>query len=137
MYGPRQDPLGEAGVISIFAGMLLEGKQAVIYGDGKQTRDFIYIDDVVEAFLSAEEYEGEELFNIGSGEETSINELHKMLASIIDPTAEPKWENNRKGELQYSALDSSLAQSKLNWKPAIDLQQGLNRTVDWFKTKEL
>ena len=61
VYGPRQDPLGEAGVISIFAGTLLEGKQAVIYGDGKQTRDFIYIDDVVEAFLSAEEYEGEEL----------------------------------------------------------------------------
>jgi len=91
---------------------------------------------VVEAFLNAEEYEGEELFNIGSGEETSINELHGMLASIIDPTAEPKWKNNRKGELQYSALDSSLAQSKLNWKPVIDLQEGLNRTVNWFKKKE-
>ena len=135
IYGPRQDPFGEAGVVSIFAGALLAEKPSIIYGTGNQTRDFVYVDDAVEAFLCAERRGDGQLFNIGTGIETSISDLFGMLAAIIDPSAEPKWEEARSGELERSALNPALAQSELDWCPRVDLSEGLRRTVEWFKRK--
>ena len=136
VYGPRQNPHGEAGVVSIFAGALLDSKQVSIFGTGEQVRDFVYVIDAVEAFLCAEQYNGSHLFNIGTGIGTSINDLYKMLASITNSSDKPKFEKARKGELNRSVLNSQLAYYKLGWQPSISLYSGLERTVEWFKTLE-
>jgi UDP-glucose 4-epimerase len=133
VYGPRQDPLGEAGVVAIFGLRLLKGEPCVIFGDGRQTRDFIYVADVAEAFfLGASRGEGK-ILNIGSGVETSVNELYGALAEICGSDQEPRYDPPRAGELQRSCLNSALAKNVLGWAPMVDLKDGLRRTVDFLR----
>ncbi len=117
VYGPRQDPNGEAGVVAIFAGKLLSGDPCVIFGDGKQTRDFVYVDDVVDAFVRAIDGGSETLFNIGTGVETSVNELYESMAGAAGVTEPATHAPARAGELARSSLDPSLAGERLGWRP--------------------
>jgi UDP-glucose 4-epimerase len=133
VYGPRQDPHGEAGVVSIFAGKLLAHERPVIYGDGEQTRDFVYVDDVVDAFVRATEKAGGLLMNIGTGVETSVQQLFDTMARLTGFKGQARYDPPRAGELQRSALDPGRAAIHLGWKPWTSLDEGLGRTLEHFK----
>jgi UDP-glucose 4-epimerase len=133
VYGPRQDPHGEAGVVSIFASTMLAGGTPTIYGDGNQTRDYVFIDDVVHAFVQAIDRGSGKLVNIGTGLETSVNGLYRLLADIIGFDGEPEHGALPPGELRRSALDISTASSALAWKPWTHLEDGLAETVAYLK----
>lgn len=133
VYGPRQDPHGEAGVIAIFTKKLLEDKKPVIYGDGKQTRDFVYVKDVVEANILALEKGENDYCNICTGKQTSVNEVFEMLRKITGKNTKAEYEKERKGEIRYCSLDYTKAQKTLNWKPKTRIEEGLKETVDYFK----
>ncbi|HEX6844995.1 MAG TPA: NAD-dependent epimerase/dehydratase family protein, partial [Actinomycetota bacterium] len=133
VYGPRQDPHGEAGVISIFAAKMLAGEAPAIYGDGNQTRDYVFIDDTVHAFVQAMDRGSGKLVNVGTGLETSVNGLYKLLADIIGFDAEPEHGTLPPGELRRIALDISVASSALAWKPWTHLEDGLAETVAYLK----
>jgi UDP-glucose 4-epimerase len=135
VYGPRQDPHGEAGVVAIFAGLLLEGKQPTIYGDGTQTRDYLYVDDAVDAFVRAAERGGGLLMNIGTGIETSVLDLYGLMAELNGSRVPPRHAPERPGELARSALDSGRAAIHLGWKPWTSLEDGLGLTLDWFRNE--
>jgi UDP-glucose 4-epimerase len=130
VYGPRQDPLGEAGVIAIFCGKLLEGGKAVIFGDGKQTRDYVYVDDVVDANLRAAESEASGPINIGLGDEKSVLDIVEVLNSHSDNGFQPEHAPERPGEVQHIALDPSRARTELGWRAQVELEEGLKRTLD-------
>ncbi|MGI8426566.1 MAG: NAD-dependent epimerase/dehydratase family protein [Actinomycetota bacterium] len=130
VFGPRQDPHGEAGVVAIFALLLLDKSPCAIYGDGEQTRDYVYVDDVADAFLAAAERGTRQTFNIGTGRETSVNELYRQMAEILGTATQPEYREARAGELQRSALDASKAKKLLGWTPKTDLTQGLKATID-------
>jgi UDP-glucose 4-epimerase len=130
VYGPRQDPLGEAGVIAIFCGKLLENGKATIFGDGKQTRDYIYVDDVVEANLKAAESEATGPINIGVGQQKSVLDLVEILRRHASDGFEPDHAPERPGEIQISALDPSRAREELGWEAKVELDEGLKRTLD-------
>jgi UDP-glucose 4-epimerase len=133
VYGPRQDPHGEAGVVAIFAGNLLEGRPCTIFGDGRQTRDFVYVDDVVDAFARAAEKGGGLLLNIGTGRETSVNDLYAEMARAagVDLPAVPA--PARSGELFRNCLDPGKAAIHLAWKPWTSLADGVGAVIDWFR----
>jgi UDP-glucose 4-epimerase len=133
VYGPRQDPHGEAGVVAIFAGLMLAGKRATIYGDGGQTRDFVFVDDVVDAYVRAADKGGGLLMNIGTGVETSVRELFDHMAQLSSAGDEPRFAAERAGELRRSALDPARAAIHLGWKPWTALEDGLSQTLDWFR----
>jgi UDP-glucose 4-epimerase len=133
VYGPRQDPYGEAGVIAIFAAKMLAGEACTIFGDGNQTRDYVFIDDVVHGFVRAIERGSGKLVNIGTGLETSVNGLYKLLAETIGYTGEPGTGPLPPGELRRIALDISLAPSAIGWKPWTHLEDGLGETVAYLK----
>jgi UDP-glucose 4-epimerase len=133
VYGPRQDPLGEAGVISIFASKMLAGESPAIFGDGNQTRDYVFIDDVVHAFALAATRADGRLLNIGTGVETSVNALFRMLADITGFAGDAGSGPLPPGELRRCALDNSLAQTALGWKPWTHLEDGLRETVAYLK----
>jgi len=133
VYGPRQDPNGEAGVVAIFAGRLLAGEPCTIFGDGEQTRDFVYVDDVVDAFVRAAELGSGALCNIGTGVETSVNELYGSMARAAGVSAGAVHAPARPGELARSALDPSLAGDVLRWRPTTALDDGTARVLDWFR----
>jgi UDP-glucose 4-epimerase len=133
VYGPRQDPTGEAGVIAIFASSMLAGETPTIFGDGEQTRDYVYVEDTVEAFAAAMDRASGEIVNIGTALETSVNTLHAMLAEIIGSRSEPAYGPQPEGELRRIALDNALAASVLGWSPRTDLTSGLARTVEHFR----
>jgi len=135
VYGPRQDPNGEAGVVAIFAGQLLAGKQPVVYGDDRQTRDYLYVDDAVDAFVRAAERGGGLLMNIGTGVETSVLDLYSRMAALAGVRAPPRFAPERPGELARSALDSGRAAIHLGWKPWTSLDDGLALTLDWFRAR--
>ena len=136
VYGPRQDPHGEAGVVAIFAGKLLAGETPTIFGDGNQTRDFVFVDDVVDAFARAR-YGGSGLLaNVGTGAETTVNDLFATMARLTGFTEPADYAPARPGELQRSALDPSLVSAELGWKPLHTLEDGLARTLDWFQARE-
>ena len=127
VYGERQDPLGEAGVIAIFIDKLKKGERPIIFGDGEQTRDFIYAKDVVEANLLALEKETEnKVFNISTNIETSVNELFKKIKEIMNSNINPTYEKPIK-EVRNIRLDNSLAEKELNWKPKVELNEGLKK----------
>jgi len=127
VYGERQDPLGEAGVIAIFIDKLKKGERPIIFGDGEQTRDFIYAKDVVEANLLALEKETEnKVFNISTNTETSVNELFKKIKEIMNSNINPIYEKPIK-EVRNIRLDNSLAEKELNWKPKVELNEGLKK----------
>jgi UDP-glucose 4-epimerase len=133
VYGPRQDPTGEAGVIAIFASSMLAGETPTIFGDGEQTRDYVYVEDTVEAFAAAIDRASGEIVNIGTGLETSVNALYAMLAEIVGSRSEPAYGPQPEGELRRIALDNSLAASVLGWSPRTDLSSGLARTVEHLR----
>jgi UDP-glucose 4-epimerase len=133
VYGPRQDPHGEAGVVAIFCSRLLADEPVTIFGDGRQTRDYVFVEDVVDAFLAAGEHPdapGARL-NIATGVETSVLELYAALREVAGFGADPAFAPPRAGELGGIALDCSLAGRVLGWRPAIDLREGLSRTWAW------
>jgi UDP-glucose 4-epimerase len=135
VYGPRQDPNGEAGVVAIFAGQLLAGRRPTIYGDGTQTRDYLFVDDAVDAFVRAAERGGGLLMNIGTGVETSVRELYASMASLVGAHDEPGVAAARPGELARSSLDPGRAAIQLGWKPWTTLDEGLAITLDWFRAQ--
>jgi UDP-glucose 4-epimerase len=132
VFGPRQDPSGEAGVVAIFAGKLLAKERPVIYGDGEQTRDFVYVDDVADAFVRASDKAGGLLVNIGTGVETSVQQLFDVMARLTGFDDPARYAAPRVGELRRSALDPSRAAIHLGWKPWSSLDEGIARTLDWF-----
>jgi UDP-glucose 4-epimerase len=136
IYGPRQDPHGEAGVVAIFAGRLLKGEQCTIFGDGAQTRDFVYVDDVVDAFARAADKGGGLLLNIGTGVETSVNELYQAMAAALGADDQPEHAPARSGELQRSSLDPSRAAKYLGWKPWTTIVEGTRSTLQWFSDQQ-
>ncbi|MGK2949659.1 MAG: NAD-dependent epimerase/dehydratase family protein [Acidimicrobiales bacterium] len=133
IYGPRQDPHGEAGVVAIFAGLLLEGKACTIFGDGNQTRDFVYVDDAVDAFVRAADRGSGLLCNIGTGTETSVNELYSAMAAAAGVDAPAKHAPARPGELARSCLDPGRAALHLGWEPWTDLSTGVTEVLRWFR----
>ena len=133
VYGPRQDPHGEAGVVAIFARKMLSGQTPVINGDGKQTRDFVFARDVARSNLLALESDAEGVFNIGTGVETDINELAAMLIAATGYTGQPRRGPAAPGEQLRSCVDPRLAKKVLNWHPEVDLKSGLEETVGYFR----
>jgi UDP-glucose 4-epimerase len=133
VYGPRQDPLGEAGVAAIFASQMLRGEAPTIHGDGNQTRDYVFVDDSVHAFALAVERGDGRLVNVGTGLETSVNGLYRLLADATGFTGQPGAGPARPGDVRRSALDPSLALSVLGWRPWTHLEDGLAETVAFLK----
>ena len=130
VYGPRQDPLGEAGVIAIFCGKLLENGSAIIFGSGEQTRDYVYVDDVVDANLRAAESDVTGPINIGLGQPKSVLDVVEVLNDHADDRFEPEHAPERPGEVQHIALDPSRAREELGWEAKVELEEGLKRTLD-------
>ena len=130
VYGPRQDPLGEAGVIAIFCGKALDGGTAVIFGDGEQTRDYVYVDDVVDANLRAAESGATGPINIGLGTEKSVLDIVEVLNEHAPDGFQPEHAPARPGEVQHIALDASRARDELGWEARVELDEGLKRTLD-------
>ena len=135
VYGPRQDPHGEAGVVAIFAGKLLDDEACTIFGDGEQTRDFIFVDDVVDAFVRAKDRGDGLVINIGTGAETSVNELYATMATAAGVARPAVTAAARPGELQRSSLDPSRAAVQLAWKSWTTLPEGTARVLEWFKQR--
>ena len=133
VYGPRQDPHGEAGVVAIFARLLLDDAACTIFGDGEQTRDFVYVDDVVDAFVRAADRGSGLLCNIGTGTETTVNELHRTMAEVAGSRVEPIRAPARAGELARSSLDPGRAGIHLGWEPWTDLRTGVTEVLEWFR----
>jgi UDP-glucose 4-epimerase len=132
VYGPRQDPHGEAGVVAIFAQALLDGRPATIHGDGEQTRDFVFADDVVRANLLAADARARGAFNVGTGIGTSVNAIYRTLARLAGTTAAPLHGPPRAGDVRHITLDAAAAREALGWTPAAALDDGLAATVAWF-----
>jgi UDP-glucose 4-epimerase len=136
VYGPRQDPHGEAGVVAIFAGRLLSGEPCTVFGDGTQTRDFVYVDDVVDAFARAADKGSGLIVNIGTGVETSVNRLYQTMAEGAGVTQEAERAPARAGELQRSSLDPGRAAIHLGWKPWTSLEEGTAAVLRWFRDRQ-
>lgn len=137
VYGPRQNPHGEAGVVAIFSQKLLKGESPIINGDGKQTRDYIYVGDVVEANKKALETTHVGSFNIGTGKETNVIELFAEIKKMSGVGKEAKYGPPKSGEQRRSCLDCHLSQEILNWKSRLSLSEGVEKTVAYFKTYAL
>lgn len=129
VFGPRQDPLGEAGVVAIFCGKLLEGGQPTVFGDGLQTRDYVYVGDVVAANLAAVDSNAGGSFNIGTGIETSVLDIVSVLAEQAEGPFEAQRAPERPGEVRHICLDATRARAELEWQPEVDLGDGLERTL--------
>jgi UDP-glucose 4-epimerase len=127
VYGPRQDPHGEAGVVAIFLGKLAEGQPPRIFGDGRQTRDYVYAGDVAQATLAGAGQNGG-VFNVGTGQETSVVELYELCRRVAGSELEAQQAPPRLGELQRSVLDVTLAQRELGWRAEVSLEEGLRST---------
>lgn len=136
VYGPRQDPYGEAGVVAIFAGRLLAGEPCTIFGDGNQTRDFVYVDDVVDAFARAAQKGSGLLMNIGTGVETSVNQLYLTMAAAAGTDAPAAYAPARPGELARSSLDPSRAAIHLGWNPWTTMEAGAAEVLRWFAARQ-
>ena len=135
VYGPRQDPHGEAGVMSIFTGRMLNNETPIVYGDGNQTRDYIFVTDVVSALIKSSETEDDLFLNIGTSKETSVNELVSIIRSITSWEGEPDYKPQREGELLRSVLNNEKAKKSLNWEPEYNLNRGIEELVNWFKNE--
>ncbi len=135
VYGPRQNPKGEAGVVAIFTSRMLNGGQPIINGDGLQTRDYVFVGDVVSANLKALSYDQCDYFNIGTGIETNVNELFHKLRHLTNANVEEVHGPAQPGEQLRSVLNIDKAQRLLQWRPQVSLEQGLAITVDYFKNE--
>jgi UDP-glucose 4-epimerase len=132
VYGPRQDPTGEAGVVAIFCSQMLAGDPPTIFGDGSQTRDYVYVGDVVSAFLAAADQRRPGTWNIGTGAEVSVLDLMRVVANVIGQTADCTLAPPRPGELQRSALAIDRARLDLGWKATTGLEEGVRAVCDWI-----
>lgn len=130
IYGPRQDPFGEAGVVAIFASRMLAGETPTIFGDGEQTRDFVFVDDTVHAFSLAADGASGVVLNVGTGVETSVNSLYQLIAAAAQFKGRPRYGPERPGDLRQSALDPAAADKALGWRPWTSLEEGLKATVE-------
>jgi UDP-glucose 4-epimerase len=135
VYGPRQNPHGEAGVNAIFIGLMLEGKRPRIFGGGEQVRDYLYVGDVVEANDRALERGSGAVLNLGTGIGTSVNDIVRELKAITGFTGEPIHEDPRPGEVQRIYLDATLARQVLGWEPRVAFRDGLRKTVEWSEAQ--
>jgi len=134
VYGPRQDPKGEAGVVAIFNKLMSEGKEISIFGDGEQTRDFVFVEDVARANLLALESDSKSrIFNIGTGKQTSVNQVYAELNKIINKHHKKKNSPPVPGEVRHIYSNISLAEKELGWKPEVSLPEGLKMTAEFFK----
>ena len=137
VYGPRQDPHGEAGVVAIFTQKMLSGEQPIVNGTGRQTRDFVFVEDVVDAHLSVMGKGIQGCYNVGVGEETSINELFGMLADLTKSGSKQVHGPAKKGEQARSVVDSTKLRQELGWEPRTPLSEGLSRTVEFFRRQSM
>ena len=135
VYGPRQDPHGEAGVVAIFSRLMLDGRRPIINGDGEQARDYVYVDDVVDAFARAGEIGGGVRLNIGTGLATSVNALYDMIAAAAGYDGSPEHGPAKDGDLIRSVIDASAAKAHLGWEPWTALDVGIAKTVKAFRTQ--
>ncbi len=133
VYGPRQDSEGEAGVVAIFSKQMLDGGQPIVNGTGKQTRDFIYVDDAVEAILVTLGEDVQGIFNVGTGQETTINECYGIIKSLTKCQCKELYGAAKKGEQFRSVLDVTKLREVFGWDPQVTLREGLTRTVDFFR----
>ena len=134
VYGPRQDPHGEAGVIAIFATAMLAGEPTRVFGDGGNTRDYVFVDDVVDAFVRASgSAGGGQRVNVGTGVQTSDRALHTAVAAAVGVPDDPGFAPARLGDLARSCLDAGRADALLGWRPRVSLEEGLRRTVAYFR----
>lgn len=132
IYGPRQDPWGEAGVVAIFINKILTKQQPIINGDGEQTRDYTYVDDVVNANMLAMNSDTTGIFNISTGVETSVNKLFSMVVETINANVQEVHGPAKKGETRRSCLDYSKAKEIFGWQPKIKIEDGIKQTVEYF-----
>jgi UDP-glucose 4-epimerase len=144
VYGPRQDPHGEAGVVAIFSGRILDGKPLTVFGDGKQTRDYVYVGDVARATFLASSAKlppqallDSHAYNIGTGVGTSVMQVAETLKRVAKRDAEVIHAPKRPGEQQHSFLAVGKAAKELGWKPELSLEQGLSKTFDWFAAQRV
>jgi UDP-glucose 4-epimerase len=133
VYGPRQSPHGEAGVVSIFAEAMLSGRPPTIFGDGRQTRDFVFVTDVADAVVRGAEAGDGKLLNIGTGVETSVNQIAALLVELTGSKVRPGYGPDRPGDVRRSVVDPSAAAVHLGWQASTPLREGLRRTVDYFR----
>lgn len=131
VYGPRQDPAGEAGVVGIFCGRALHGEPATVFGDGRQTRDYVYVGDVAEAFVTAARVDRPGVWNIGTGRETSVVELIELVGAAAGRTVAPEFAPARPGEVLRSVLLASRARADLGWAPRTGVADGVRETYRW------
>jgi UDP-glucose 4-epimerase len=134
VYGPRQDPHGEAGVVAIFTGQMLAGEQVVINGDGEQVRDFVYVGDVARASVLALQAPRRGLYNLGSGVGTSVNQIFATLKQVTGYERPAEFGPAKVGETRTIYLDAARARAELGWQPAVTLEQGLAETVAYFRS---
>lgn len=134
IYGPRQDPLGEAGVISIFLGKIKNNEPLEIFGDGKDTRDYVFVKDITEICIRAMNSSHTDIFNAGTGKQTNLLELVDIIENVTKLDARMKFCDPRPGDVNHIALDSKKAYKKLGWKPTTNLTIGMNKTWDWFSS---
>ncbi len=135
IYGPRQNPFGEAGVVAIFSTRLLKGEQPTINGSGKQTRDYVFVGDVVKANLLGLTDEKSDIYNVGTGKETDVNELYRMINEIVGKGQEEKHGPAAPGEQMRSVITSDKLFKKFNWRPSTPIEEGLKKTVEFFKER--
>jgi len=135
VYGPRQEPEGEAGVIAIFSKIMLEGGQPIINGTGKQTRDFVYVDDVVEALLVTLGEDVQGIFNVGTGRETTVNECYSIIKQLTKSSCKDLFGAAKKGEQFRSVLDVTSLRERFGWDPQVSLPDGLRMTVEYFQAQ--
>ncbi len=133
VYGPRQDPHGEAGVVAIFCGALLDGVKPKVFGNGLQTRDYVYVGDVVSAFLAASESSVTGAFNVGTGRESTVLDVGKAIASAYGGSFDPEMADPRAGEVQRIAISPAKATAELGWQAQTGFEEGLGLTADWAK----
>jgi len=135
VYGPRQEPEGEAGVIAIFSKLMLEGGQPIINGTGKQTRDFVYVDDVVEAIMVTIGEDIQGIFNVGTGQEATVNECYGIIKELTNSSCKDLYGAAKKGEQFRSVLDVMKLRERFGWDPQVSLPDGLRMTVEFFKAQ--
>lgn len=133
VYGPRQNPYGEAGVNAIFIGQMVKGEIPTIFGDGEQLRDYVYVGDIVRANLLAIERGDNQIINIGSGIGISVNQIYAELSGILAFPHPPRYAPPRVGEIQRIYLDGRKAKNELGWEPSVEFHEGLTRTVEWYR----
>ena len=135
VYGPRQNPFGEAGVVAIFAHKMIKGEQAIINGDGKQTRDYVYVTDVVQANMLALDYNGSGVFNVGTGVENDVNTVFKKLRKYLNPDFKEEHGPPKAGEQLRSVISFAKIKKDLGWSPTTKLEEGLYLAAEYFKKK--